>query len=152
MEAEQLTQNDAIADNASDITNNATAITDHITADEDIDATNEIQTVESTDGSVAITANGNDFDLSVTPFDETALQSQITTNADDIDTLEAEQVTQNDAIADNASDITDNTTAITDHITADEDIDATNEIQTVESTDGSVAITANGNDFDLNVT
>ncbi|WP_055442981.1 beta strand repeat-containing protein [Lacinutrix himadriensis] len=145
LEAEQLTQNDAIADNA-------TAITDHITADEDIDATNEIQTVESTDGSVAITANGNDFDLSVTPFDETGLQTQITTNADDIDTLEAEQVTQNDAIADNASDITDNTTAITDHITADEDIDATNEIQTVESTDGSVAITANGNDFDLSVT
>ncbi len=141
--------------------------------DNDNDATNELQTVESTDGSVAITANGNDFDLSVTPFDDTALQSQITENADDIDAIEAEQITQNTTIADNTANITTNTdsidaleaeqitqntaitaneTAIVDHITADEDIDATNEIQTVESTDGSVAVTANGNDFDLSVT
>ncbi|MEL0645785.1 hypothetical protein V6251_15505, partial [Olleya sp. Ti.3.14] len=78
----QITQNTAI-------TANETAIADHITADEDTDATNEIQTVESTDGSVAITANGNDFDLSVTPFDDSTLQSQITENADDIDAIEA---------------------------------------------------------------
>ncbi|MEM5540980.1 hypothetical protein, partial [Olleya sp. AS48] len=142
-------------------------------SDADADATNEIQTVESTDGSVAVTANGNDFDLSVTPFDDAALQSQITENADDIDAIEAEQITQDAAIADNTANITTNTdsidaleaeqitqdtaitaneTAIADHITADEDIDATNEIQTVESTDGSVAVTANGNDFDLSVT
>ncbi|MEL0643952.1 collagen-like protein, partial [Olleya sp. Ti.3.14] len=166
LEAEQITQNTAI-------TANETAIADHITADEDTDATNEIQTVESTDGSVAITANGNDFDLSVTPFDDSTLQSQITENADDIDAIEAEQITQNTAIADNTANITTNTdsidtleaeqitqntaitaneTAIADHITADEDTDATNELQTVESTDGSVAITTNGNDFDLSVT
>ncbi|MEL0645662.1 hypothetical protein V6251_14810, partial [Olleya sp. Ti.3.14] len=166
IEAEQLTQNNAI-------TANETAIADHITADEDIDATNELQTVESTDGSVAITANGNDFDLSVTPFDDTAIQSQITENADDIDAIEADQITQNTTIADNTANITTNTdsidtleaeqitqntaitaneTAITDHITADEDTDATNELQTVESTDGSVVVTANGNDFDLSVT
>ncbi|TVZ48625.1 collagen-like protein [Olleya sp. Hel_I_94] len=194
IEAEQITQNTTIADNTANITTNTdsidaleaeqitqdtaitaneTAIADHITADEDTDATNEIQTVESTDGSVAVTANGNDFDLSVTPFDDTALQSQITENADDIDAIEAEQITQNTTIADNTANITTNTesidaleteqitqntaitaneTAIADHITADEDIDATNEIQTVESTDGSVAVTANGNDFDLSVT
>ncbi|WP_348661215.1 hypothetical protein [uncultured Olleya sp.] len=194
IEAEQITQNTTIADNTSNITTNTdsidaleaeqitqnnaitaneTAIADHITADEDIDATNEIQTVESTDGSVAVTANGNDFDLSVTPFDDAALQSQITENADDIDAIEAEQITQNTTIADNTTNITTNTdsidaleadqitqntaitaneTAIADHITADEDIDATNELQTVESTDGSVAVTANGNDFDLSVT
>ncbi|MFQ3239294.1 MAG: peptidoglycan hydrolase CwlO-like protein [Olleya marilimosa] len=166
LEAEQTTQNSAI-------TANETAIADHITADEDTDATNELQTVESTDGSVTVSANGNDFDLSVIPFDDTALQSQITQNADDIDAIEAEQITQNTTIADNTANITTNTdsidaleaeqitqnsaitaneTAIADHITADEDTDATNEIQTVESTDGSVAVTANGNDFDLSVT
>jgi len=194
IEAEQITQNTTIADNTANITTNTdsidaleaeqitqnsaitaneTAIADHITADEDTDATNEIQTVESTDGSVTVSANGNDFDLSVTPFDDTALQSQITENADDIDAIEAEQITQNTTIADNTANITTNTdsidaleaeqitqnsaitaneTAIADHITADEDTDATNEIQTVESTDGSVTVSANGNDFDLSVT
>jgi len=166
IEVEQITQNSAI-------TANETAIADHITADEDIDATNELQTVESTDGSVTVSANGNDFDLSITPFDDTALQSQITENADDIDAIEAEQITQNTTIADNSANITTNTnsidtleaeqitqnsaisaneTAIADHITADEDTDATNELQTVESTDGSVTVSANGNDFDLSVT
>ncbi|MEL0645787.1 hypothetical protein V6251_15515, partial [Olleya sp. Ti.3.14] len=64
------------------------------------------------DGSVAITANGNDFDLSVTPFDDSTLQSQITENADDIDAIEAEQITQNTAIADNTANITTNTDSI----------------------------------------
>ncbi|WP_397363587.1 hypothetical protein [Olleya sp. R77988] len=147
-----LDQSADVATNATNIATNATDIADHIAADLDTDDTNEIQTVESTDGSVTVTANGDDFDLSVTPFDDTALQNQITTNANDIDTLEAEQITQDAAIATNATDIATNATDIADHIAADLDTDATNEIQTVESTDGSVTVTANGDDFDLSVT
>ncbi|AEH00342.1 hypothetical protein [Lacinutrix sp. 5H-3-7-4] len=115
------------------------------TDDADSDITNEIQIITSSDNSVAITETNNNYDLTVTPFDDSTLQSQITTNANDIDALEAEQVTQN-------ANITDNTTAIADHIAADLDTDATNEIQTVESTDGSVTVTPNGNDFDLSIT
>ncbi|MEM5538664.1 hypothetical protein, partial [Olleya sp. AS48] len=194
IEAEQITQNTTIADNTANITTNTdsidaleteqitqntaitaneTAIADHITADEDTDATNEIQTVESTDGSVAITANGNDFDLSVTPFDDTALQSQITENADDIDAIEAEQITQNTTIADNTANITTNTdsidaleaeqitqdtaitaneTAIADHITADEDLDATNEIQTLSISGQDVTLSNGGGTINIPVT
>uniref|UniRef100_UPI000AF44684 hypothetical protein n=1 Tax=Lacinutrix algicola TaxID=342954 RepID=UPI000AF44684 len=168
LETEQATQNTAI-------TNNETAIADHITADEDTDATNEIQTVASSDSSVNVTTDANNnINLSVTPFDDTAIQTQITENADDIDALETEQTTQNTAIAGNTTNITTNTTdiaaleteqatqntaitnnetAIADHITADEDTDATNEIQTVASSDSSVNVTTDANNnINLSVT
>ncbi|WP_299387325.1 hypothetical protein, partial [uncultured Lacinutrix sp.] len=147
LEAEQTTQNTAI-------TNNETAIANHIAADGDTDATNEIQTVASTDSSVTVTTDAdNNIDLSVTPFDDTAIQTQITENANDIDDLEAEQITQNTAITGNTTNIATNAFNIADHITADEDTDATNEIQTVASSDSSVTVTTDAdNNIDLSIT
>ncbi len=56
----------AIAANATDIATNATDIADHIANDLDTDATNELQAITSTDSSVLVTQNGNDYDLSIT--------------------------------------------------------------------------------------
>ena len=160
LETEQVTQN-------TNIQNNTDAIDAHVLADEDIDATNEIQTVASADSSVSVTTDANNnFDLSVTPFDDAALQAQITTNTTDIDTLEAEQVTQNTAIADNATNIATNTTDIAtnvtdiatnatdiaDHIANDLDTDPTNELQDI-SLNGTELVLSNpatsGNLVDL---
>ena len=55
-----------IATNTANIATNATDIADHIANDLDTDPTNEIQTLTSNDGSVSVTPNGNDFDLSIT--------------------------------------------------------------------------------------
>ena len=55
------------------------------TDDADADSSNEIQTVASSDNTVTVvTDSNNNIDLSVTPFDSSSLQSQITTNATDI--------------------------------------------------------------------
>ncbi|MDO6473515.1 hypothetical protein, partial [Maribacter sp. 1_MG-2023] len=60
--------------------------------------------------------------------EQTTQNTAIAANATDIDTLEAEQTTQNTAIAANATDISTNATAIAAHNTADEDVSATNEL------------------------
>ncbi|MFV0564250.1 MAG: hypothetical protein ACK5NB_00295 [Flavobacteriaceae bacterium] len=159
LEAEQTTQN-------TNISNNTAAINTHITDDEDTDNENELQNITSTDSSVSVNKTGNDYDLSVTPYDDSALQSQvaqntadiatntanittnttnIATNASDIDTLEAEQTTQN-------TNISNNTAAINAHITDDEDTDNENELQNITSTDSSVSVNKTGNDYDLSVT
>ncbi|MFV0564193.1 MAG: hypothetical protein ACK5NB_00005, partial [Flavobacteriaceae bacterium] len=146
LETEQTTQNANIAANT-------TAINSHVTADKDTDDTNEIQTIASADNSVTVTpnANGKDFDLKVTPFDASGLQSQIdanetaiatnatniATNATDITALETEQTTQNTNIAAN-------TTAIDNHVTADKDTDDSNELQTLSISGNEISLTDGG--------
>ena len=96
LETDRFTQNTVIATNTSRINN-------HIATDLDTDATNEIQTITSNDNSVNITTNNDDFDLSVTPFDDAALQTQINNNDIDINAILNSQTQQNTAIADNTS-------------------------------------------------
>jgi len=50
---------------SADILANTNAINNHIAADNDTNATNEIQTLTSTDGSVTLANTGDDYDLSV---------------------------------------------------------------------------------------
>ena len=96
LETDRFTQNRVIA-------TNTTRINNHIATDLDTDATNEIQTITSNDNSVNITTNNDDFDLSVTPFDDAALQTQINNNDIDINAILNSQTQQNTAIADNTS-------------------------------------------------
>ena len=127
-------------------------------ADNDDDPTNEIQTVESSDGSVTVTPNGNDFDLSITipanndndPTNE--LNTSVVLNGTDLETTDAGgTITTDLSSLDESAEVTTVQNNLDTHIANDLDIDPTNEIQTVESSDGSVTVTPNGNDFDLSI-
>ncbi|MDO6473768.1 hypothetical protein Q4500_18615, partial [Maribacter sp. 1_MG-2023] len=132
LEAEQTTQNTAIATNATDIAA-------HNAADGDLSATNEYNTGISFDGTdLTVTDIGGDqtIDISGLAYDDTAIQADvdqntadIATNVTDIDNLEAEQTTQNTAIAANATDIAA-------HNAADGDLSDSNEYNTGISFDG----------------
>ncbi|MGJ8739011.1 MAG: hypothetical protein ACSHXE_20555, partial [Zobellia laminariae] len=99
--------------------------------DADADATNEIQTLTSTDGSVTLTPSGDDYDLSVAAADG----SETEVTGAGINTVSG-----------------DGTSASPYVVTGTEvDGDITNEIQTLTSTDGSVTLTPSGDDYDLSV-
>ncbi len=128
----------------------AAAILASDTADGDTSDTNEIQTITSTDNSVTITPNGDDFDLSVVGgTDDQNLESAILTGSDLAINIEG----GNNVTADLSALTTDLelAAAILASDTADGDTSDTNEIQTITSTDNSVTITPNGDDFDLSV-
>ncbi|NNC33574.1 MAG: bZIP transcription factor, partial [Croceitalea sp.] len=129
----------------------ANAIAASEALDLDIDPANELQAITSTDNSVTITPNGNDFDLSVAGggtddqnIEGSVLVGQILTigiesgnNQDvDVSALATDTEVANLVAASEALDL---------------DIDPANELQTITSTDNSVTITPNGNDFDLSV-
>ncbi|WP_194551150.1 beta strand repeat-containing protein [Zobellia nedashkovskayae] len=99
--------------------------------DADADATNEIQALTSTDGSVTLTPSGDDYDLSVAAADG----SETEVTGAGINTVTG-----------------DGTSASPYVVTGTEvDGDITNEIQTLTSTDGSVTLTPSGDDYDLSV-
>ncbi|WP_424001784.1 hypothetical protein [Maribacter sp. IgM3_T14_3] len=113
--------------------------------DADNNPTNEIQTVASGDGSVAVVRTDDDFDLSVTfpTNNDNDPRNEITTVADNGDgTSTIEDIDGNSVTVDN--DGVDNVD--------DADNNPTNEIQTVASGDGSVAVVRTDDNFDLSVT
>ncbi len=116
-------------------------------ADGDTNPVNEIQTITSTDASVAITQAGNDYDLSVPgSTDNQNLTGGTFIGTDLTITIE-----------DGTSATVDLSTLATDAELAalsvdDADADPGNELQNITSSDGSVTITPNGDDFDLSVT
>ncbi len=114
--------------------------------DADADPANEIQDITSGDGSVTITPNGNDFDLSVAAgTDNQNLTSAILSGSNLTIAIE----NGNPAIANLSALATDAELAALN--VDDADADPANEIQDITSGDGSVTITPNGNDFDLSV-
>uniref|UniRef100_UPI002624BEA0 hypothetical protein n=1 Tax=uncultured Maribacter sp. TaxID=431308 RepID=UPI002624BEA0 len=80
------------------------------------------------DTTIRADVDQNTADIDTLEAEQTTQNTAIAANATDIDTLEAEQATQNTAIATNATDISTNATAIAAHNTADEDVSATNEL------------------------
>ncbi len=114
--------------------------------DADADPANEIQDITSGDGSVTITPNGNDFDLSVAAgTDNQNLTSAVLSGSNLTIAIE----NGNPAIANLSALATDAELAALN--VDDADADPANEIQDITSGDGSVTITPNGNDFDLSV-
>ncbi|MBU2946845.1 hypothetical protein, partial [Zobellia uliginosa] len=102
-----------------------------IPANNDNDATNEIQTVASADGSVDVIRTGDDFDLSVAAADG----SETVVNGAGINAVTGSGTTASPYV-----------------ITGTEvDGDITNEIQTLTSTDGSVTLTETNDDYNLSV-
>ena len=99
----------------------------------DDDPLNEIQAITSTDGSVEITPTGNDFDLSITPANGS---ETVITQGVNIDVAGSGTAGDPYVISNTFTEL---------------DADPENEIQTISSTDGSVQITAAGNNFDLSV-
>ncbi|WP_286827898.1 hypothetical protein, partial [Maribacter sp. UBA4516] len=78
----------------------------------------------------------NTADIVALEAEQTTQNNAIATNATDIDNLEAEQTTQNTNIATNATDISTNVAAIAAHNTADGDLSDSNEYNTGISFDG----------------
>ncbi|NHF60808.1 hypothetical protein FK220_015745 [Flavobacteriaceae bacterium TP-CH-4] len=129
----------------------AAAITASEGLDDDTDDTNEIQTITSTDGSVTVTASGNDYDLSVPggSTDDQNIEGSILTG--ETLTIGIEGGNNQDVDLGDFATETELAAAITASEGLDDDTDDTNEIQTITSTDGSVTVTASGNDYDLSV-
>ncbi len=109
--------------------------------DADNDPANELQAITSTDGTVTVTPNGNDFDLSGFSGDFgdlTNLPANLDLDAtDDFDGQWGSLTGVPADFADNVDNVD------------DADNDPANELQTITSTDGTVTVTPNGNDFDL---
>ena len=115
--------------------------------DADADPTNEIQTLSSADGSINLVQTGSDYDLSVVG---SSTDDQNLTAA----TLVGTDLTID--IEDGTSTTADLSTLATDAELAalnvdDADADPTNEIQTLNSTDGSITLVQTGDDYDLSV-
>ncbi|WP_036383160.1 hypothetical protein [Muricauda sp. MAR_2010_75] len=109
--------------------------------DADNDPANELQAITSTDGTVTVTPNGNDFDLSGFSGDFgdlTNLPANLDTDStDDFDGEWSSLANVPAGFADNVDNVD------------DADSDPANELQAITSTDGTVTVTPNGNDFDL---
>ncbi|MDE3743888.1 beta strand repeat-containing protein, partial [Maribacter polysaccharolyticus] len=174
LEAEQLTQNNAIAINTAktgitteqaDIIANTSGIN---TGDQDISGI-AVNATNITTNVTGISANAsaiaaNDSDIATNTAAITSNDTDIANNASDIDALEAEQITQNDAIALNTAktgitteqaDIIANTSGVN---TGDQDIsgiavNATNIATNVAGISANTAaITANDTDIANNTT
>ncbi|WP_306026679.1 MULTISPECIES: hypothetical protein, partial [unclassified Allomuricauda] len=131
--------------------------------DADNDPANELQTITSTDGTVTVTPNGNDFDLSGFSGDFGDL-SNVPANLDTDSTddfsgdfgdlinvpanLDLDSTDDFDgqwsSLTGVPADFADNVDNVD-----DADNDPANELQAITSTDGTVTVTPNGNDFDL---
>ncbi|NYJ28329.1 beta strand repeat-containing protein [Allomuricauda sp. ARW1Y1] len=109
--------------------------------DADNDPANELQAITSTDGTVTVTPNGNDFDLSGFSGDFGDL-SNVPANLDldATDDFDGQWSSLTGVPADFADNV--------DNVD-DADNDPSNELQAITSTDGTVTVTPNGNDFDL---
>ncbi|WP_306013474.1 MULTISPECIES: beta strand repeat-containing protein, partial [unclassified Allomuricauda] len=109
--------------------------------DADNDPANELQAITSTDGTVTVTPNGNDFDLSGFSGDFGDL-SNVPANLDTDSTDDFDG--QWSSLTGIPADFADNVDNVD-----DADNDPANELQAITSTDGTVTVTPNGNDFDL---
>ncbi|WP_421805313.1 beta strand repeat-containing protein [Flagellimonas sp.] len=109
--------------------------------DADNDPANELQAITSTDGTVTVTPNGNDFDLSGFSGDFGDL-SNVPANLDTDSTDDFDG--QWSSLTGVPADFADNVDNVD-----DADNDPANELQAITSTDGTVTVTPNGNDFDL---
>ncbi len=120
------TNKQAIIDTATSL---RTYVNTHITADKDIDSTNEIQKLTFSNNIVKLSKGGDSVNLSSLIIDTTSLSNRINTNKQ--------------AIIDTASSLR---TLINTHITADKDIDSTNEIQKLSMSGDSIIRLSKGGD------
>ena len=129
----------------------AAAITASEALDDDTSQINELQAVTSSDGSVDVTQNGNDYDLRVAAGGSDAQSIQGSLLTGELLTIGIERgSSQNVDLASFATE-TELAAAITASEALDDDTSQINELQAVTSSDGSVDVTQNGNDYDLRV-
>ena len=105
--------------------------------DPDADPNNEIQTISSTDGSLTISQTGINYDISVVGGG----------NDDQI----AIEVIYDNSVSGLPNNVQTAIDALAAANAADNDTDATNEIQTITSTDNSITIVQTGNDYDISI-
>jgi hypothetical protein len=120
------TNKQAIIDTATSL---RTLVNTHITADKDIDSTNEIQKLTFSNNYVKLSKGGDSVNLAGLIIDTTSLSNRINTNKQ--------------AIIDTATSLR---TLINTHITADKDIDSTNEIQKLSMSGDSIIRLSKGGD------
>jgi hypothetical protein len=106
-----------------------TYVNTHITADKDIDSTNEIQKLTFSNNVVKLSKGGDSVNLASLIIDTTSLSNRINTNKQ--------------AIIDTATSLR---TYVNTHITADKDIDSTNEIQKLSMSGDSIIRLSKGGD------
>ncbi len=131
--------------------------------DADNDPANELQAITSTDGTVTVTPNGNDFDLSGFSGDFGDLSNvPVNLDTDSTDDFSGDFGDLTNVPANLDLDSTDDFDGQWSSLTGvpadfadnvdnvdDADNDPANELQAITSTDGTVTVTPNGNDFDL---
>ena len=123
------TNKQAIIDTATSL---RTYINTHITADKDIDSTNEIQKLTFSNNIVKLSKGGDSVNLASLIIDTTSLSNRINTNKQ--------------AIIDTATSLR---TYVNTHITADKDIDSTNEIQKLTFSNNVVKLSKGGDSVNL---
>jgi hypothetical protein len=120
------TNKQAIIDTATSL---RTYVNTHITADKDIDSTNEIQKLTFSNNVVKLSKGGDSVNLASLIIDTTSLSNRINTNKQ--------------SIIDTATSLR---TYVNTHITADKDIDSTNEIQKLSMSGDSIIRLSKGGD------
>jgi hypothetical protein len=123
------TNKQAIIDTAASL---RTLVNTHITADKDIDSTNEIQKLTFSNNYVKLSKGGDSVNLASLVIDTTSLSNRINTNKQ--------------AIIDTATSLR---TLVNTHITADLDIDSTNEIQKLSLSGNVIKLSKNGDSVSI---
>jgi hypothetical protein len=123
------TNKQAIIDTATSL---RTYVNTHITADKDIDSTNEIQKLTFSNNVVKLSKGGDSVNLASLIIDTTSLSNRINTNKQ--------------SIIDTATSLR---TYVNTHITADKDIDSTNEIQKLTFSNNVVKLSKGGDSVNL---
>jgi hypothetical protein len=123
------TNKQAIIDTATSL---RTLVNTHITADLDIDSTNEIQKLSFSNNFVKLSKGGDSVNLASLIIDTTSLSNRINTNKQ--------------AIIDTATSLR---TYVNTHITADLDIDSTNEIQKLSLSGNVIKLSKNGDSVSI---
>jgi hypothetical protein len=141
------TNKQAIIDTATSL---RTLVNTHITADLDIDSTNEIQKLTFSNNVVKLSKGGDSVNLASLIIDTTSLSNRINTNKqaiiDTASALTTKINTNKQAIIDTATSLR---TLVNTHIAADLDIDSTNEIQKLTFSNNVVKLSKGGDSVNL---
>jgi hypothetical protein len=141
------TNKQAIIDTATSL---RTLVNTHITADKDIDSTNEIQKLTFSNNVVKLSKGGDSVNLASLIIDTTSLSNRINTNKqaiiDTASALTTKINTNKQAIIDTATSLR---TLVNTHIAADLDIDSTNEIQKLSLSGNVLKLSKNGDSVSI---
>jgi hypothetical protein len=141
------TNKQAIIDTATSLRN---LVNTHITADLDIDSTNEIQKLTFSNNVVKLSKGGDSVNLASLIIDTTSLSNRINTNKqaiiDTASALTTKINTNKQAIIDTATSLR---TLVNTHIAADLDIDSTNEIQKLSLSGNVLKLSKNGDSVSI---